>query len=225
MPEWMVTESIIKDYLTACKEADINDFKRDKRLTAIWEHCPKHVAWQYYLFIMDNLAELLEYNYTNDKRGNPLLHEFDKYKFSTSTLQYIGVMVNIIKLCKITLDGKRIVEIGGGYGGQCMTIMDIFKPKCYHIIDLPEVSDLQSRYLAGYKGVKCLTKASGEEYDLVISNYALSEIKDNNDYIDQVCMKSQSGFITCNTDFVTIPHAKRHPDMKGERETNYILTW
>jgi len=121
------------------------------------------------------------------------------------------------------LDGMRICEIGGGYGGQAKAILDEYKPVWYHIIDLPEVCELQKRY---EPRVSTFTEPTYQDYDLVISNYALSEIPDNKLYIDEVLRRSKHGYITCNTDFVKLdfPYS-RHPDIKGERETNYILVW
>lgn len=124
-----------------------------------------------------------------------------------------------------SLSYNRVCEIGGGYGRLAEMIYDKFKPACYHIIDLPEVCDLQCRYLSG-KPIECFTEPKDEDYDLVISNYALSEILDNKPYIDKVLSRSKHGYITCNTNMVKLdwPH-ERYPDIKGERETNYILIW
>ena len=138
--------------------------------------------------------------------------------------QYQTVMQKLVELFG-PLDGMRICEIGGGYGGQAKAIMDKCKVGCYHIIDLPEVVKLQERFLSSTI-VECFDYATGFIYDLVISNYALSEIPDNKYYIDEVLRKSRHGYITCNTDLVKLnfPHS-RLPDIPGERETNYVLWW
>lgn len=124
------------------------------------------------------------------------------------------------------LDGLRICEIGGGYGGQCKAIFEKYKPLFYHIIDLPDVLDLQYRYTKGIGSISFSTGPVNQDFDLLISNYALSEIIDNKLYIDEVVKRSKHGYITCNTDLVKLdfPHS-RYPDIKGERETNYILVW
>jgi hypothetical protein len=218
--KWIVKGGILESYLQGCRDAvkNITTFKQDERLRPIFEHCPKHIADEYYKQIPD---WLLSKGFTNDFYGTPLLHNYGQKKFSTSTLQYIGVLAKMIELFG-SLDGWRICEIGGGYGGQCRTITDIFKPECYHILDLPEVCALQRKYCSA----NCFTEPTGFHYDLVISNYALSEIIDNKLYIDEIIKKSKHGYITCNTDLVKLdfPHS-RMPDIKGERETNYILTW
>lgn len=222
MSEWMVKGQWLSEYLLACKHADINDFKRDKRLTRIFEHTSVEQGRAYLNQILRDNPELLGHVFTNDATGNPVIYDYGAGNiFSPSTLQYIGVLSNLIKKFG-SLDGLKIVEIGGGYGGQCRTIMDVFKPTCYHIIDLPEVCQLQRKYCTA----NCFSEPTGFQYDLCISNYALSEIPDNSNYIDMVLRRSKHGYITCNTDFVQLdwPH-DRQPDLTGERETNYILTW
>ena len=218
--KWMVKDKVLDNYLQACRDAvsNITSFKQDSRLRPIFEHCPKHIADNYYNQIPQ---ELLRQGFTNDFYGNPVMHRYGQKRFSTSTLQYIGVLANLIRFFG-SLDGLRIVEIGGGYGGQCRTIMDIYKPELYHIIDLPEVCELQKKYC----GASCFTEPIGLEYDLVISNYALSEIDDNKLYIDKVLRKSKHGYITCNTNKVKIDWTHSvYPDVEGERETNYIVVW
>lgn len=220
MLNWIVKGQQLESYLQACRDAvkNITTFKEDERLHAIFEHCPKSIADEYYKVIPD---ELLHKGFTNDFYGSPKLHNYGQKKFSTSTLQYIGVLAKLIELFG-SLDGMRIVEIGGGYGGQCRTIFDVYKPECYHIIDLPEVCELQRRYCQA----ESYTQPTGQEYDLVISNYALSEVLDNKLYIDEVVNKSKCGYITCNSDLVKLNFThSRLPDIVGERETNYILVW
>lgn len=220
MANWVVKGKVLENYLQACRDAvkNITTFKKDERLHAIFEHCPKSIADQYYEQIP---PEMLKVGFTNDFYGSPRMYAYGQKRFSTSTLQYIGVLANLIKHFG-SLDGLRICEIGGGYGGQCRTIYDMFTPECYHIIDLPEVCTLQRKYCQA----NCFTEPTGFQYDLVISNYALSEIPDNKLYIEQVLRKSTHGYITCNTDLVKLswPHNK-YPDIKNERETNYILIW
>ncbi len=220
MLNWIVKGQQLESYLQACRDAvaNITTFKQDERLHAIFEHCPKYIADEYYQVIPE---PLLNKGWTNDFYGSPKLHNYGQKKYSTSTLQYIGVLANLINHFG-SLNGLRIVEIGGGYGGQCRTIYDMFTPECYHIIDLPEVCELQKKYCQA----SCFTEPTGQQYDLVISNYALSEIVNNSLYIEQVVKKSEHGYITCNTDLVQLDFQhSRHPDIKGERETNYILVW
>lgn len=219
MPRWMIKDRVLSDYLQACKEAVGNPlFKRDDRLQRVFEHTSKAVAIEYMKEVMH--FELFRNTFTNDDKGGATFER--GLLFSNSTYQYIGVLNRIAKYFG-SLDGLRICEIGGGYGGQAKTIFDVYKPSCYHIIDLPEVCSLQKWY---EPRVGVFTEPTGEEYDIVISNYALSEIVDNKLYIDEVLAKSKHGYITCNTDFVQLPWPhSRYPDIAGERKENYILVW
>lgn len=212
----------MSNYLRSCLDCDINTFKRNPHLTAIWEHCNDYIARSYYDQVNRDNPWLLTKKWTNDYKGNPYVNDFFGFGVSNSTMQYIGVLSNLIKHFG-PLDGLRICEIGGGYGGQACTIMDIYKPACYHIIDLPEVCSLIDRYIPE---VETFTMPTGQDYDLVISNYALSEIRDNDFLIKWVCKKSKHGYITCNTNLVHLDfkHIKTD-DVQGERKTNYILIW
>lgn len=218
---WMIKGDQLESYLNACRNADISCFKQNVVLRKIFEHCSVEAAWNYLKKILNDNPKLLLNSFTNDHYGNPDVQWFGFLMASPSTLQYIGVLCNLIRLYG-PLDDLRIVEIGGGYGGQCRTIMDVFKPACYHIVDLPEVCELQCRYC----NAECFTEPTGEQYDLVISNYALSEVPDNQQYIDEVLKRSKHGYITCNTDLLTLDwDHKRSPDIAGESAENYILTW
>lgn len=226
---WMVKGDTLRDYLEACKTADIKNFKRDPRLTKIFEHASIEQGSAYLSLILKQTPELFKYNFTNDLYGNPYLYEYilEGGYFSPSTLQYIGVLSNLVTKFG-SLDGMRIVEIGGGYGGQCRTVLDVFKPNEYRIIDLYEVTRLQAAYLSDANNSDCIRldyKIPDNNYGLFISNYALSEIPNNEAYID-LARRCTHGYITCNTDMVKLdwPHEKQ-PDIITERETNYILTW
>jgi hypothetical protein len=222
LSEWIVHGTTLSNYLRSCRDCDINNFKRNPHLTAIWEHCSEKIALQYLSDIVRDNAWLLDHKFTNDHKGNADVKDFVIAQYSTSTIQYIGVLSNLIKHFG-PLDGMRICEIGGGYGGQARTILDIYKPACYHIIDLPEVCHLIDRYIPE---VDTFVMPTGQEYDLVISNYALSEIRDSGFYVRWVCKKSKHGYVTCNTNFLSLPFEHiRVNDVKGERESNFILIW
>ncbi len=220
---WMVKGDVLANYLEACKTADLATFKRDPRLTAIFEHATVTQGEAYYKHVLKTNPALLSNTFTNDVVGNPIMLGWGARLYaSCSTLQYIAVLANLIELCG-TLDGLRIAEVGGGYGGQCRTVLDVFKPKCYHIVDLLEVLELQCRYISDYP-VGALLLPPPDNYDLFISNYALSEIPNNTAYIE-LASRCKHGYITCNTDFVTLPwEHKRQPDITGE-PNNYILSW
>lgn len=260
---WRLRDHMIEDFLQACKEAVQDEekfkiFKQDSRITHIFEHCSKNIA-QNYLENIDksnpNLLDRRNKFWDNDNIGNPKIMDFiigkrlTLWRCSTSTLQYIGVLSNLITQFN-SLDNFKIVEIGGGYGGQCKIITDAFKIKKYHIFDLEEVMELQSEYLdklsvtdktdlhltvpfiTPEKEVILLDDREG--YDLVISNYALTEILEplQTAYVDKILLNSKHGYITCNGKINAIdklkekfPTFKLSNDIEGESLENYIITW
>lgn len=197
------------------------NFKRNPHLTQIWEHTNNTIARSYYNQVKKENPWLLDLKFTNDLLGNPVINDFEGRKWSNSTIQYIGVLSNLVREFG-PLNSLKILEFGGGYGGQAKTIFDVYTPSDYHIIDLPQVCKLVNRY---FPKIKTYTNPTNEHYDLFISNYALSEVMDNEKHIDQL-RKCKHGYITCNTPFVKLPFPhKRIDDIEGERETNYILIW
>lgn len=221
--DWMITGRTLDNYLAACQSADLSNFKQDQRLTKIFEHTTRTQGFNYLATIHNNAPGLLGKIFSNDDKGGANVQRFGQYAFSASSLQYIAVLAMLVQQFG-ALDGLHIVEIGGGYGGQARIITDVYDVAAYHIIDLPEVCKLQGRYLAD-RPIQSFTEPTGLSYDLVISNYALSEIPHCEQYINEVLAKAKHGYITCNTDFVQLSwEHKRLPDISGEPD-NFILIW
>jgi len=105
-----------------------------------------------------------------------------------------------------SLDGMRIVEVGGGYGGQGKVICDMFDIASYTIVDLSEALDLTARYLAAaacksrFNFVPAKMSHTPRPCDLFISNYALSEcsLTVQQTYIDCYVRQSSRGYVTYN---------------------------
>ena len=83
------------------------------------------------------------------------------------------------------MSGWKVAEIGGGYGGLAKILLDVFAVAQYSIYDLPEVVELQKRYsqavnLTHLIHPRTLDDAtpSDSDLDLVISNYAISELQE-----------------------------------------------
>lgn len=250
MSNWMVKGNTLKNYLEVCQDA-VNDdscfdnFKKDPRYTTILEHCNRNIAQNYLEQInKDNPILLKEELKENDSLGNPKVETFVigktkyVYKYSTSTLQYIGVLSNLLNEYK-TLRNWNIVEIGGGYGGQCKVIQDYEKSNKYTLIDLLEPSLLQEKYLNRLlvENIDCYSSEDypkNIKYDLVISNYALSEVLEplQTQYIKDICLNSKHGYLTCNVELKSFhllkenfPNLRIEKDIKGEVETNFIIIW
>ncbi len=125
-------------------------------------------------------------------------------EISPSTLRYIKVLSDI-KNKFGDISGKKIIEIGAGYGGQCLILSKIFNSLEYSIIDLDEASYLSNKYLS-INGVDSrIVKISDvpsmdEDFDIVISNYAYSELDKNLQdlYYERIIKRSKNGYLTYN---------------------------
>lgn len=236
----------------ASKDDDIfNIFKTLPEYKAILEHTSPQMGIEY-LSIIERDNPILLYQGNIEKfQENDIYGGADKWLYSDilvspSTLRYIKVLSDLIKIFG-NLDGFKIAEIGAGYGGQCKIINDYFKIKNYHIVDLPEVNQLSNKYLEklNVKNVRfsSVEDLIPEEYDLVISNYAYTELdRELQDvYKFNIIDNSKNGYLTCNfisnlfidnSDFYSkdelINLKEKVEILKEEPLThydNFLLTW
>ena len=148
---------------------------------------------------------MLEEFRRNDSIGGPVLQRFEGIgDWSPTTLRYIKILSDLESLFG-DLAGMHIVEIGAGYGGQCRIIHARFTPGSYTILDLPEPGRLAGRYLTavGVGQVSInppLEDLRRKRIDLVISNYALSEIRRSvqQQYLDSVVLHAARGYMLWN---------------------------
>ena len=193
----------------ACENENIfNEFKSNPAFTEILEHTTYEQGVEYIKEIEKNLKinlSLIESFKTNDDQGSPRQYFYSHPygKLSPSTLRYMKVLNDLILLFG-DLNNFSIVEIGVGYGGQSKIIQDSFKIKEYNYVDLPEVLDLTKKYLNkfDYKNLNFLdfTNLPEKKYDLIISNYAITECSQEIQdlYVEKIISKSKHGYITGN---------------------------
>jgi phospholipid N-methyltransferase len=192
-------------------------------------------------------SSLIEFK-RNDLLGKPRTFYFEEIgRISPTTLRYIAVATDIRREfgnSKLT----RIVEIGGGYGGQAAILRRLNMWEEYFIFDLPEVQDLIQRYLSfigiGKIDFPKINTANSHEYDLVISNYAFSELprKIQDDYLEKVILKARRGFMLMNSGKSNatgrsdgkisveelqriIPNLRELPEIPLTSPDNYLLVW
>ena len=199
-------------YLQVCRDVAMEDavfesFRRHPDYTEVLEHVSYGQGLEYLDVIRDGTDSLFYYINkfaTSDKVGGARTYWYAELKrnLSPTTLRYIKVLYDIINNFD-SLDGKDIIEIGCGYGGQCKIIHDYFSPKSYTIVDLPEVLFLAEKFLSKF-GIKPILRTPQEitntDYDFFISNYAFTEInREYQDfYTEHIIRRSKSGYITCN---------------------------
>ena len=142
----------------------------------------------------------------NDTFGKPIQFNYPDFeKISPTTLRYISVALEIKNIFGPELTGD-FVEIGGGYGGQIAILKELFSIENYGIYDLPNVQSLIKKYLISinkFEHIEFLTlgKSEDRKWDLVISNYAFSELpKDLQEtYINKVLSNSRRGYLLMNS--------------------------
>lgn len=206
----MTSISDTSSYQEVCQGFVINDelfkeFKQNSVYTSILEHTSKEQALQYIRYIegskldFSKIGKLKE----NDEQGTPAILSYGDAYFngiSPSTIRYIKVLSEIVDIFT-HLNGKDVVEIGVGYGGQCKILNDYFNIKSYQLVDLPVVQDLSKKYLGRYSYQNLdFSHNYRDSYDFVISNYAITECnkKVQLNYIHNIVNKSKHGYITCN---------------------------
>jgi putative sugar O-methyltransferase len=240
-------------YVLTCEQAVNNDkvfaiFKSLPSYTEVLEHTSFEQGQTYLQCIQrDNphLLEKIELFKTNDLYGNTKKMTYPGIgAISPSTLRYIKVLSDLIRYFK-DLSQFKIAEIGVGYGGQCKIIQDYFTIQQYTLIDLPIILKLAEKYLTKFSlpvgEFKTMEELPGQEYDLVISNYAFTEIDSSIQeiYVQKVIQHSQHGYMTCN--FISESHGikslskmklqqlkpqtKIYPEEPLTHPNNFILIW
>lgn len=190
------------DYRALCTWAAGPGFATFRQHVPMMEYFTPEVGVRYGQGIATHHRHLMPYLEkfrVIDSVGGPSTHEYPEFgRFSPNTLRYILILGEMQELFG-SLDGLDIVEIGGGFGGQCAAIMACSKPKSYVLIDLPETLKLQEKYLTqlGVSGFACMAEAPERNWDLAISNWALTECGRpvQEEYVRRVLVRSQRGFM------------------------------
>lgn len=141
----------------------------------------------------------------NDILGKPRTFHFPMVgKTSPTTLRYVSVAAEIEQL--FSDQGiKRVVEIGAGYGGQALVLQRTVNFSSYCIFDLPNVQILIEKYLSAHE-IENVTFPDVHTLDLltsdlVISNYAFSELPRNLQkiYLNRILKHSKNGYLIMNS--------------------------
>lgn len=202
-------------YLSAVEAAvydgtKFQQFKRDPHYNVILEHASFEQGLSCLNIVKERndglLDRALKGVLLTDELGGPVKHKFDgvNVPLSTTTLRYLKVASDLNRLF-----GKRfnsVAEIGCGYGGQALVNDQLLEVSRAHLFDLPIVNSLIKKYLESFlmEGsfeTKTINTSEPRPYDLVISNYAFSELPRvvQEKYIDKVLSHSKRGFLTMNS--------------------------
>jgi len=200
-------------YLKICQQAVEDEkafktFRNHVEYVAVVEACGQSHGADYLSVIEKNYPYLLSYIsrfISSDEIGSPAVFHYSGMNeaLSPTTLRYIKVLGDLMNLFD-ELDDMDIVEIGGGYGGQCKIIYDVTSPRSYTIVDLPEALKLSEKYLKcfGIKNVKFKIPDDNFDtpYSLCISNYAFSEVsyEYQKKYAEKIIEHCDRGYMICN---------------------------
>lgn len=194
--------------LAAKNEEVFNKFKRETSYNAILEHVTEVLGKDYFKNIVENFPEYKSYIDSfklNDKYGSPRIFNCPDFGYvSPTTLRYIKVLSDLKTLFGDLTD-KKIIEIGVGYGGQCFILQQYFNPKEYFLLDMKEALALTDKYLNKLNAKYTILNIEDlnsldQEFDLVISNYAYSElcVELQDFYYEKIIKKSKHGYFTLN---------------------------
>jgi hypothetical protein len=200
------------DYLGVCGQAtrsekSFNNFKRNPSYQVVLEHVSYEQGLEYLKLIKkqdEELWEKIDIFKRNDELGNPVRFSYSEGSFSPTTLRYVKVLADLRERFG-SLEKMKIVEIGPAYGGQCAVVALGGGFASYWGVDLPASLKLMEKYMGrlGIQGVKFCAQEDllvGEQYDLVISNYAISECRRGiqEQYIERILRSAKRGYITYN---------------------------
>jgi len=215
---WEIDQKVVDSYAKACVDATSEEsflnFKKDSRYRHILEGGTK-ITFDYFLDKIKNLPnknlffDNLENFRKNDLYGNPDLYEDHEVgEFSLTTLKYVYNALEIIDFLK-EYSPKKIVEIGGGYGGLSIILNQLLQFDSYILIDLPEACKLVDKYISNYgdlsqkvKSLSCLDIDNFNFFDtdLTIAINSLSECNLDSQlkYFNNVVSKSNYSYIVRN---------------------------
>lgn len=199
-------EKAVADVLSS--ESNFSQFRRKYDYREILEHVDFSLGKKYLSKIQELDPPLksakMEFK-RNDVVGKPRRYKYPTFGYiSPTTLRYIAVALDIEHEIDLT-DVKKVVEIGAGYGGQAAILEKFIPDMDYFIFDLPQVQKLIQKYLTkiGVKKVTYLNLPNFEtkEFDLILSNYAFSELPNDLqvEYLEKVLLKSKNGYLIMNS--------------------------
>lgn len=236
-------------YTEICKRAANEDavfssFKSNLSYKDIVQAVSPYDGYRYYMLLSERSKNQIGKFSRLDSLGSPELFDYPFGRFSPTTLRYVKVLEDLIHY---GLDGSRIAEIGAGFGGQYAAIRQEAKPASYDFFVLKEVLQLIEKHTnkLGLNDIPISYESNLEdsstsrEYDLLVSNYAISECSKEvqNVYMDKIVKSSKRGYITFNhlrgctlTEFINKLESMNkivsvHEEDPQTGSSNVIITW
>lgn len=217
-------------FQNVCKNLDQNtiySFKTDRDIIGIIENVNLEFGNDYLNNIMkfeeSQNIDWTRVKYLNDI-GCPHMNEFiinnNVILLSPTTLRYVYYSLDILSYMKgLNLSKIQLVEVGGGYGFQCILFFELAKLffidiDKYHIVDLPEANNMQKQYIMACQShiepimdkIEFISFYDIEntnfksENSFFVSNYALGEFTKEiqNFYVKNIISFMKHGYICWN---------------------------
>ena len=196
-------------------ERVFNNFRRNFYYRQILEHVSYKLGFAYLSKLSkESLHDLVRFPGVDALSyvGSPRRFYFKSIGFISPTIIRYQYVNQELEKYFGKFSGKKFVEIGVGFGGQYAVLNNKHEIDNYIMFDLPQVIKLTNKVLssAGVENSKIIEgdikQPTIQDCDLVISNYAFSELprEVQRSYIEGVLVKSRCGYLIMNsgrTDF------------------------
>lgn len=191
-------------------EKKLNSFRKDFRYRLILEHVDFALGFEYLRRLTPATLDFYRENanlVTLSKVGSPRVFFYPNLGWVSPTIiRYLYVNQRLHGLFGESAI-QNAAEIGIGFGGQAAITSKSLNVKKYSMYDLPVVLKLaestleKAELLSSAFVSKSISPVEQETYDLVISNYAFSELPEavQRDYIAKMLGASRCGYITMNS--------------------------
>jgi hypothetical protein len=159
------------------------------------------------------------------------------------TLRYLKVGDDLRRLFG-SLEGADVCEIGGGYGGQCRILDALWPLRSYTLVDLRPVLSLADRFLSHFPlhcelRLRTMNELAVQGYDLVISNYAFSELAGHiqQAYMRKVIASTPRGYVLFNDlgsaerggmtaeELCELTNGRLRPERPLTHPRNHLVVW
>lgn len=182
-------------------------FRKNTDIKGIIEGVTERAGWSYLSKIEAIDSAWLESNWNkiaeNERIGSPDVFQFRQGRspIAAVTLRYVWNAFELDR--EVSLKGKTVVEIGGGYGGLARLTCALFEPTEYSIIDIPEALDVAQKYLGQFDlktKIRFLPIESKIAADVFVANYSVAELDrpEQKKYLENVILRSKCGYFTHN---------------------------
>lgn len=178
----------------------------------VYRQILEHVNWEIGRLYLERFSNLggnskeIHQVAGTDVVGNPRKYFYSEYGWLNPTqIRYLSVKQELENLFDME-SIETIGEIGCGFGGQYVALARNYALKEYHFYDLETVQRIIKFYISNFTlrtrnvfpDIKTITPKS---FDLVISNYAFSELPKlvQMEYIEKILLNSKRGYMIMNS--------------------------